>query len=61
MFYLNALYLASFLFARLKFTCVNMRSGKRVSGNESLKKYTRRKILKTEYFYVVEIELCGFM
>ena len=35
-FKLNTFYLASILFTRLKFTCVNVRSQKRVSGNQPL-------------------------
>ena len=33
-FNLNTLYLASVLFTRLKFTCVNVRSQQRVSGHQ---------------------------
>ena len=50
MFNLNALYLASILFTWLKFTCVNMRSRKRVTGNQPLKQHTLGKILKLTIF-----------
>ena len=42
MFSLNTLYLASILFTWLKFTCVNVRSQKRVNGNPPLRQQTNK-------------------
>ena len=46
-YFLSCLYFIWILFTRLKFTCVNLRSQKRVSGNHPLQKSRRNQRLSS--------------